>query len=154
MKSSKRHPLILWISYVACALCLVGILPTAVCLPRLVKVYTQTYIPPAAAHALPITLLLYGGLAIAAAVLILLCCLLRVAQKGRIFTPISAKLVLAVAILVIAEGAVFAALALFVLPIAALAVTVVAVTMGLCFLVVSHVLREATAIKAENDGTI
>jgi hypothetical protein len=31
---------------------------------------------------------------------------------------------------------------------------VVAVTMGLCFTVVSQVLREAAALKEENDGTI
>ncbi len=154
MKPSRRHPPILWVSYIACVLCLVGVPPVAVFLPRLVEAYTRKYIPASAAHVLPITLILYGGLAIAAAVLVLLCFLLRVAQKGSIFTPVSGRLVLAIACLVMAEGGVFVGLSAFVLPIAALAVAIVAVIMGLCFLVVSHVLCEATAIKAENDGTI
>ncbi len=154
MNKTKHSPVILWISYVVCILCFVCALPVAILLPRLVEAYTEKYIPASAEHVLPITALLYVGLLIAAVVLVLLCFLLRVAQKGRVFTPISGRLVLAVACLVIAEGGVFACLSRFVLPVAALAVTVVAVTMGLCFMVVSHILSEATAIKAENDGTI
>ena len=92
------------------------------------------------------------GMAIAAAVLVLLICLLRVCRKGSVFTPVSGRLVLAIALLVIAEGGVFALLGLVYRP--ALAITVVAVTMGLCFTVVSQVLREAAALKEENDGTI
>ncbi len=153
MKIDKQN-LVLRISYIACALCLAGILPAGIFLPRLVDVYLRQYLLVSVGHALPITVLLYIGLTIAAAVLILLLCLLRVAQKGSIFTPISGRLVLAVACLVIAEGLVFAGLSHFVLPLAALAVTAVAVTMGLCFMVVSYVLCDAAAIKAENDGTI
>ncbi len=149
-----KRPLILWVSYVACSLCLVGVIPAGILLPRLVEAYTQKYHLAIADRVLPITVLLYVGLSVAAAVLVLLLFLLRVAQKGNIFTPISGRLVLAVACLVIAEGCVFAGLSAYVLPVAALAVTVVAVVMGLCFLVVSHVLAEANAIKAENDGTI
>ncbi len=154
MNDRIRRPMILYIAYIACALCLLAVPPAAVLLPRLVEAYTEMYIPGASAHTLPITVLLYVGMAIAAVVLVLLLGLLRVAQKGSIFTPISGRLVLAVACLVLAEGGVFAVLSAYILPVAALAVTVVAVVMGLCFLVVSHVLREAAEIKAENDGTI
>ncbi len=154
MNTRNSTPLIVWVSYVVCALCLVAVLPVGIFLPRFVEAYLHNYILASAAHILPVTLLLYVGLLLAAAVLVLLCCLLRVAQKGDIFTPVSGRLVLAVALLVIAEGGVFAGLSAFVLPVAALAVTVVAVVMGLCFMVVSHILCEAAAIKAENDGTI
>ncbi len=154
MNRTDRRPAILFVSYIACALALLGVLPAAALLPRLVRVYVTKYIPLSGAHILPITVLLYVGLAVAAAVLVLLLCLLRVAQKGHIFTPVSGRLVLAVACLVMAEGGVFAGLSVFILPVAALAVTVVALVMGLCFLVVSHILGEASAIKAENDGTI
>ncbi len=154
MTNRTRHSAIVSVSHAACALCLVGVLPAAVFLPRLVEAYTAKYIPTSTNHVLPITALLYVGLAIAAAVLVLLLALLQVTRKGNIFTPVSGKLVLAVACLVMAEGCVFAGLSAFILPLAALAVAIVALVMGLCFLVVSHVLREAAIIKAENDGTI
>ncbi len=154
MPTQSKHPLSFWLSSVFCAVCLLGVIPAAVLLPHLVELYTEAYIPSAIESIRPVTALLYVGLAIAAAVLVLLLCLLRVVQTGRIFTPISGRLVFAVACLVIAEGGVFAGLSAFILPVAALAVTVVAVVMGLCFMVVSHILREAAVIKEENDGTI
>ena len=96
--------------------------------------------------------LIKGIIRLVCIALVLLILLLRVAHKGSIFTPVSGRLVLAIALLVIAEGGVFALLGLVYRP--ALAITVVAVTMGLCFTVVSQVLREAAALKEENDGTI
>ncbi len=154
MPTRTKHPISLILCSALCILCLIGTVPAAILLPRLVEAYTEKYIPSSAVHILPITALLYIGLSIATAALVLLIALLGVARKGRMFTPISGRLVLAVACLVIAEGGVFVGLSVFILPVAALAVAVVALTMGLCFMVVSYVLREATAIKEENDGTI
>ena len=141
MTQSRKPSLSLILSFAACVLCLIAIPAVMICLPS-----------TATKDITFIIAMLYVGMTIAAAVLVLLICLLRVCRKGSIFTPVSGRLVLAIALLVIAEGGVFALLGLVYRP--ALAITVVAVTMGLCFTVVSQVLREAAALKEENDGTI
>ncbi len=154
MSVQSRRPVSLILSYVICLLCLVAALPVAALLPMLVERYLIRYMPEQDERAVFVTVVLYVALAVAVAVLVLLVCLLRVAGRGAIFTPGSGDLVRAIAVLVLAEGGVFAVLATAVLPVFCLAITVVAVTMGLCFFVVGHVLHEAAAIKEENDGTI
>lgn len=140
------------LSFAACVLCLVAIPAVMICLPTTAVRYLSEHEPILMEDIVFIIAMLYVGMTVAAAVLVLLICLLRVCHKGSVFTPVSGRLVLAIALLVIAEGGVFALLGLVYRP--ALAITVVAVTMGLCFTVVSQVLREAAALKEENDGTI
>ena len=145
-----RLPMIL--SFTACLLCLIAIPVVMIRLPSVSVRYLSEHEPVLMEDITFIISMLYVGMVIAAAVLVLLILLLRVAHKGSIFTPVSGRLVFSIAMLVIAEGGVFALLGLVYRP--ALAITVVAVTMGLCFTVVSQVLREAAALKEENDGTI
>ena len=152
MTKSRKPRLSLILSFAACVLCLVAIPVVMLRLPSTATKYLSKHEPILMEDIVFIIAMLYIGMAIAAAVLVLLILLLRVAHKGSIFTPVSGRLVLAIALLVIAEGGVFALLGLVYRP--ALAITVVAVTMGLCFTVVSQVLREAAALKEENDGTI
>lgn len=149
---SESSRISLRLSFLCCFLCLGGIAVACFILPRSVSAYLSVNQPVLMEHIAFIIVMLYAGLAVAAAVLVLLIFLLRLVQKGSIFTPVSGRLVFAVACLVILEGIVFALLGIVYLP--AYAVTAVAVTMGLCFMVVSHVLRKAAAIKDENDGTI
>jgi hypothetical protein len=152
MSRSRKPRLSLILSFIACVLCLAAIPVVMICLPSTATKYLSEHEPILMEDIAFIITMLYIGMAVAAAVLVLLICLLRVCRKGSIFTPVSGRLVLAIALLVIAEGGVFALLGLVYRP--ALAITVVAVTMGLCFTVVSQVLREAAALKEENDGTI
>ena len=140
------------LSFVACVLCLVSIPVLMIILPGTATRYLSRHEPILMEDIVFIIAMLYVGMIVAAAVLVLLILLLRVAHKGSIFTPISGRLVFSIALLVIAEGGVFALLGLVYRP--AFAITVVAVTMGLCFTVVSQVLREAALLKEENDGTI
>ena len=152
MTQRKKPRLSMILSFAACILCLAAIPPVMLRLPSTGARYLSEHEPVLMESITFIISMLYVGLIIAAAVLVLLILLLRVCHKGSIFTPVSGRLVLAIALLVIAEGGVFALLGLVYRP--ALAITVVAVTMGLCFTVVSQVLREAAALKEENDGTI
>ena len=152
MTESRKPRLSLILSFAACVLCLIAIPAVMICLPSTAVKYLSEHEPILMEDITFIIAMLYVGMTIAAAVLVLLICLLRVCRKGSIFTPVSGRLVLAIALLVIAEGGVFALLGLVYRP--ALAITVVAFTMGLCFTVVSQVLREAAALKEENDGTI
>ena len=152
MRALKRPHLSLILSFAACVLCLIAIPVVMIRLPSTAIRYLSEHEPILMEDITFIIAMLYVGMAIAAAVLVLLICLLRVCRKGSVFTPVSGRLVLAIALLVIAEGGVFALLGLVYRP--ALAITVVAFTMGLCFTVVSQVLREAAALKEENDGTI
>ena len=149
-RSKPRLSMIL--SFVACATCLAAIPTLMIILPHTAIKYLSRHEPILLEDITFIIAMLYVGMVIAAAVLVLLILLLRVAHKGSIFTPISGRLVFSIALLVIAEGGVFALLGLVYRP--SLAITVVAVTMGLCFTVVSQVLREAAVLKEENDGTI
>ena len=152
MTQSRKPSLSLILSFAACVLCLIAIPAVMICLPSTAVKYLSEHEPILMEDITFIIAMLYVGMTIAAAVLVLLICLLRVCRKGSVFTPVSGRLVLAIALLVIAEGGVFALLGLVYRP--ARAITVVAVTMGLCFTVVSQVLREAAALKEENDGTI
>lgn len=152
MSRNRKPRLSLILSFAACVLCLCAIAVVSVCLPHMAVTYLSEHEPVLMEDITFIIAMLYIGMAIAAAVLVLLICLLRVAHKGSIFTPVSGRLVLAIALLVILEGGVFALLGLVYRP--ALAITVVAVTMGLCFTVVSQVMLDAAALKEENDGTI
>ncbi len=152
MSNPRKPRLSLILSLVACILCLCGIAVVSVRLPGTATKYLSEHEPILMENIIYIITMLYVGMAVAAAVLVLLILLLRVSHRGTIFTPVSGRLVLAIAMLVIAEGGVFALLGLVYRP--AFAITVVAVTMGLCFTVVSGVLRDAAVLKEENDGTI
>lgn len=152
MTTTRKPRLSLILSFTACVLCLCGIAVTVFLLPTTAAKYLSEHEPILMEDITFIIAMLYVGMAVAAAVLVLLILLLRVCRKGSIFTPVSGRLVLAIALLVIAEGGVFALLGLVYRP--ALAITAVAVTMGLCFTVVSRVLMDAAALKEENDGTI
>lgn len=152
MSPVRKPRLSMILSMTACILCLIAIPVVMIRLSPMATKYLAEHEAALLDDIGFIIAMLYVGMTIAAAVLVLLILLLRVAHKGSIFTPISGRLVFSIAMLVIAEGGVFALLGLVYRP--ALAITVVAVTMGLCFTVVSQVLREAAALKEENDGTI
>ena len=152
MTQARKPRLSMILSFAACLLCLVAIPAVMILLPGTATKYLSEHEPILMEDITFILIMLYVGMVIAAAVLVLLILLLRVAHKGSIFAPVSGRLVFSIALLVIAEGGVFALLGLVYRP--ALAITIVAVTMGLCFTVVSQVLREAAALKEENDGTI
>ena len=152
MSRSVKPRLSMILSFTACLLCLIAIPVVMIRLPTVSTRYLSEHEPILMEDITFIIAMLYVGMTVAAAVLVLLILLLRVSHKGSIFTPVSGRLVLAIALLVIAEGGVFALLGLVYRP--ALAITVVAVTMGLCFIVVSQVLRDAAVLKEENDGTI
>lgn len=149
---SKKYGASLVLSAVACCLCLLGAVALAAILPWGATTYLSDHEPRLMEHITYIVTMLYAAIAVAVAVLTLLLLLLRVVHRGQIFTPVSSRLVTVIALLVILEGIVFGLLGLVYPP--AAAVTFVAVTMGLCFLVVSRVLHEAAAIKSENDATI
>ena len=149
---SKKYGLSLIFSAVACCLCLLGAIVLAAILPWGATAYLSDHEPRLMEHITYIIIMMYVAIAVAVAVLALLLLLLRIVHRERVFTPISGHLITAIALLVILEGLVFGLLGLVYPP--AVAVMFVAVTMGLCFLVVSRVMTEATAIKSENDATI
>ncbi len=152
MTSQRKPSLALLLSAVLCTLCLILIPIIAVFMPSVVSEYLAKHEPALMAHITLILTVYYVALAVATVVLVLLVCLLRVTRRGEVFTPVSGRLVYAIAALVIAEGGVIAVLGAVYPPV--LMLTVVAVVLGLCLLVVGNVLREAAEIKAENDGTI
>lgn len=151
MKTIKRPYMSLIMCFVCCILAIIGIITVSVAVPRIVDYYDD--IMPDMTHPTFVLVILYVALAIALATVILLLRLLGVVRAGLIFTPISSRLVEAIAWLVIAEGFVFAVLGFLDIQIA-FGVFFVAVTMGLCLMVVRTVLKDAAALKEENDGTI
>ncbi len=151
MKTVKRPRLSLVMCFICCVFAIVGIAVVSAILPRIVFFYANGM--PDLTHPIGIIIVLYIALAVALAVVILLMRLLTVVRTGRVFTPVSSRLVEAIAWLVIAEGFVFAVLGLLAIQIA-FGVFFVAITMGLCLMVVRTVLKDAAALKEENDGTI
>lgn len=151
MQTIKRPRASLVMCFICCILAIVGILVVSAFLPHIVSVYSKNITdladPPL------IIAVLYVALAVALAVVILLICLLNVVRTGRVFTAVSSYLVTAIAWLVIAEGFVFAALGFLDIQ-SAFGVFFVAITMGLCLMVVRTVLKDAAALKEENDATI
>lgn len=152
MFDRRKSSVAILLSAVLCVLSLAIIPIIFIFMPTVVSQYICEHEPPLMEHITLILTVYYVAFTVAAVVLVLLIFLLRVTYKGRVFTPISARLVYAIAALVIAEGAVIAILGTVYPP--AFGLTVVAVVMGLCLLVVGHVLHEAAEIKAENDSTI
>ena len=153
MKTVKHPRLSLWLSFLCCVIALLGLSGIALLLPRIMKHYVSRFVPSVMEQFGLILAILYMALAIALAVVILLMYLLNVVRMGRVFTLISSRLVLTIACLVISEGLVFGVLGMLFFPLAYV-ICFVAVTMGLCLAVVRTVLKDAAAIKEENDGTI
>ena len=153
MEEMKRPHLSLILSTVLCIAALIGMSGAAILLPRIMTHYVTHFVPTAMERFWLIVAILYAALAVALAVVVLLLRLLRVVWTGRVFTMVSSRLVMAIACLVVAEGLVFGILGMMYFPLA-YAVCFVAVTMGLCLMVVRTVLKDAAALKEENDGTI
>lgn len=153
MEEMKRPHLSLILSTVLCIAALIGMSGAAILLPRIMTHYVAHFVPAAMERFWLIVAILYVALAVALAVVVLLLRLLRVVWTGRVFTMVSSRLVMAIACLVVAEGLVFGILGMMYFPLA-YAVCFVAVTMGLCLMVVRTVLKDAAALKEENDGTI
>ena len=153
MEEMKRPHLSLILSTVLCIAALIGMSGAAILLPRIMTHYVTHFVPAAMERFWLIVAILYTALAVALAVVVLLLRLLRVVWTGRVFTMVSSRLVMAIACLVVAEGLVFGILGMMYFPLA-YAVCFVAVTMGLCLMVVRTVLKDAAALKEENDGTI
>ena len=153
MEEMKRPHLSLILSTVLCIAALIGMSGAAILLPRIMTHYVTHFVPAAMERFGLIVAILYVALAVALSVVVLLLRLLRVVWTGRVFTMVSSRLVMAIACLVVAEGLVFGILGMMYFPLA-YAVCFVAVTMGLCLMVVRTVLKDAAALKEENDGTI
>ena len=153
MEEMKRPHLSLILSTILCIAALIGMSGAAILLPRIMTHYVAHFVPAAMERFGLIVAILYVALAVALAVVVLLLRLLRVVWTGRVFTMVSSRLVMAIACLVVAEGLVFGILGMMYFPLA-YAVCFVAVTMGLCLMVVRTVLKDAAALKEENDGTI
>ena len=153
MEEMKRPHLSLILSTVLCIAALIGMSGAAMLLPRIMTHYVTHFVPAAMERFWLIVAILYVALAVALSVVVLLLRLLRVVWTGRVFTMVSSRLVMAIACLVVAEGLVFGLLGMMYFPLA-YAVCFVAVTMGLCLMVVRTVLKDAAALKEENDGTI
>ena len=102
MSQAHRPRLSLILSFIACVLCLAAIPAVMICLPSTATKYLSEHEPVLMEDITFIIAMLYVGMVIAAAVLVLLILLLRVSHKGSIFTPVSGRLVLAIALLVIA----------------------------------------------------
>ena len=153
MQPIKRPRLSLFLSFICSILALMGIGGVMVFLPRILKHYVTRFVPSAMDRYALLLAILYVALAIALAVVCLLLYLLHIVRTDRVFTLISSRLVLAIACLVITEGLVFGLLGMLCFPLA-YAICFVAITMGLCLAVVRTVLKDAAALKEENDGTI
>ena len=153
MEEMKRPHLSLILSTILCIAALIGMSGAAILLPHIMTHYVAHFVPAAMERFWLIVAILYVALAVALAVVVLLLRLLRVVWTGRVFTMVSSRLVMAIACLVVAEGLVFGILGMMYFPLA-YAVCFVAVTMGLCLMVVRTVLKDAAALKEENDGTI
>lgn len=153
MRVLKRPHLSLILSTILCILALVCMSGVTILLPRIMTHYVSRFVPTLMDQFGLILTILYVALAVALAVVVLLLLLLRVVWTGRVFTMVSSRLVMAIACLVVAEGLVFGVLGILLFPLA-YAICFVSVTMGLCLMVVRSVLKEAAALKEENDGTI
>ena len=153
MRALKRPHLSLILSTILCILALVCMSGVTVLLPRIMTHYVTHFVPSLMDQFGLIMAILYVALGVALAVVALLLRLLWVVRTGRVFTMVSSRLVMAIACLVVAEGLVFGILGMMYFPLA-YAVCFVAVTMGLCLMVVRTVLKDAAALKEENDGTI
>ncbi len=152
MTYRRKISVALVLSAVLCILCLVLVPIICIFLPSVVSTYLTEHEPTLMQHITLILTVYYVAAAVATAVLLLLLALLRVTYRGEVFTPVSGRLVYVIASLVIAEGGVIAVLGTVYPPV--LMLTVVAVVLGLCLLVVGNVFRQAAEIKAENDATI
>jgi hypothetical protein len=153
MQPIKRPCLSLLLSFICSILALGGIGGVSLFLPRIMEHYITRFVPGVMDQYALILAILYVALAIALAVVCLLLYLLHIVRTDRVFTLISSRLVLAIACLVITEGLVFGVLGVLYFPLA-YAICFVAITMGLCLAVVRTVLKDAAALKEENDGTI
>lgn len=144
----------LTLSFILCYVALGGIAVLSVGLYPLLKHYILHYSvkPELAEHLAPMMILLYVALAIAAVTVVCLVRLLFIVKRGEIFSEASLKLVTFIACFVMAEAVPLAAMGYFFL--LSLAVAFVSATIGLCLLVARGILKEAIAIKAENDATI
>lgn len=152
MKSpSKRRPA-LTASFILCYLALGMAAAVAVFLPKLLIYFMDPNdAEKKVRHALIIAGL-YTAIVIAVVVVCLLLRLLTLVKRGTMFVPAVVRLVSAIAWLVIAVGLLFIPMAFF-FPLL-FACAYVAVTVGMCILVVCGVLKDAVALKEENDGTI
>ena len=153
MQALKRPHLSLILSTILCILALVCMSGVTVLLPRIMTHYVSRFVPTLMDQFGLILAILYVALGVALAVVALLLRLLWVVRTGRVFTLVSSRLVMAIACLVVAEGFVFGVMGLLYFPLA-YAIGFVSVTMGLCLMVVRTVLKDAAALKEENDGTI
>lgn len=149
----QKHPA-LTLSFVLSYVALGGMAVLAVGLFPFLKHYISDYSrqPELASHLGIMLVLLYIALIIAAATVICLICLLKVVKRGAIFSESSLKLITRIALLVMLEAIPLIAMGYFFL--LSLAVAYVALTIGICILVVRGILKEAIAIKSENDATI
>lgn len=144
----------LTLSFILCYVALGGIAVLSVFLYPLLEHYILDYSarPELLAHIGIMLVLLYIAMAIAAVTIVCLVRLLLIVKREKIFGETSLKLVTVIACFVMAEALPLAAMGYFFL--LSLAVAYVSATIGLCLIVVRGILKEAIAIKAENDATI
>lgn len=107
-------------------------------------------LPPAIP--LLILVLSYGAIAVALAAVGLLFALLRLVDRGEVFSTRAVRLLSFISLCCFAEGVIFLAIGVWFQ--LALILCAAAVFLGLCLRIVSSVIAEATHYKAENDLTV
>ena len=114
--------------------------------------YSMMHMPQDKVGETLVFLLVYAILAAGGVAGVLMLRLLRLVQKGQVFTVTSISSLRGVSWCCVLAGFLFALLGWY-FPLS-LAVGFVAVFVGLCLRVMKNVLEEATAIKSENDLTV
>lgn len=153
MNTSKPRRGALTASFILCCAALALAAGAGVYLPTYLKNYMMDFDDPSKTvrHALIIAGL-YLALASAVVVIVLVLRLLTLVRRGVIFSESVLRIVTVIAWLVIGTGLLFVPMAIF-FPLL-FAVAYVAVTVGMCILVVRGILKDAIALKEENDQTV
>ena len=94
----------------------------------------------------------YAMIAVAAGAILVMLQLLRTVGQGKVFSPVTNKLITTVSLCCFGEAFLFALTGIWFQ--LSFGVTLGLCFVGLCLLIVSNVIREAIRLKAENDLTI
>lgn len=153
MSSSKPRRPALTASFILCYFALALAAAVALMLPIYLKKYVMDWgSPDKQLRHVFIIIGLYLAIAVAVVVICLVIRLLTLVKRGDMFSPAVLRLVTVIAWLVIGVGVLFIPMAVR-FPLL-FAVAYVAVTVGMCILVVRGILKDAIALKEENDQTI
>ena len=155
-RSHQKFPLVL--STVLASLLLISLVILCFPLPYLVESLCNTRdligdrANMTAAQRNLVLAIAYGMIAVAEGAILVMLKLLRTVGRGKVFSPVTNKLITAVSLCCFGEALLFALTGIwFQLSFGA---TLGLCFVGLCLLIVGNVIREAIRLKAENDLTI